>query len=88
MAKDQSSRVSMRVSMLQSLFRSSRMISTISALFSQLWHWLSFTVGYIKSGQSQDAHQSVQRESGSDQSIQIESECDQSESSLIENQLK
>eukprot|EP00971_Amphidinium_carterae_P106892 2117149-Amphidinium_carterae.1 len=57
-------------------------------MFSQLWHWLSFIGGYFKSGQSQAAHQSVQRESESDQKIQMESEWDQSESSLIENQIE
>eukprot|EP00971_Amphidinium_carterae_P307102 6103342-Amphidinium_carterae.1 len=55
-------------------------------MFSQLWHWLSFIGGHFKRAQSQDAHQSVQRESESDQKIQTESEWDQSEVSLIENQ--
>eukprot|EP00971_Amphidinium_carterae_P209357 4152858-Amphidinium_carterae.1 len=55
------------------------MISTLSAMFSQLWDWLSFIVGHSKSGQ--DAHQSIQRESESE-SVQTESESDLSESTL------
>eukprot|EP00971_Amphidinium_carterae_P274928 5455217-Amphidinium_carterae.1 len=67
------------MSQSQSSLRSSRMIGTVSAMFSQLWHWLSFIGYHFKSGQSQDAHQSIQRES---ESIQTESESDQSELTL------
>eukprot|EP00971_Amphidinium_carterae_P031351 617601-Amphidinium_carterae.1 len=65
--------------MIQSMFRSlrsSRMISVISALFSQTLDWLSFIDGHIKRGlkshirrsafiepKSQDADHSVQNQS-------------------------